>query len=72
MTGKQTNFRILLVTLSIQRNAHSSVILSVVEESNLIKNQYKIRVRLKSKRSVDFTTGRLGGNSTDRLAITFY
>ena len=37
MTGEKTNFRFLLVVLSVQRNAYSSVILSVVEESNLIK-----------------------------------
>ena len=37
MTGEKTNFRFLLVAFSIQRNAYSSVILSVVEESSLIK-----------------------------------
>ncbi len=47
----------IFVILIVQRIAYSSVILSAVEESNIIKNQYK-KSPLKLNQNIDFTNSR--------------
>ena len=69
MTGEETNFRVLLIAFSVQRNAYSSVILSVVEESSLMPKAIRINKKSDRNRNAMNISRLVGLNSKAELPI---